>query len=101
MTTYTVKNEEELEEKLQDVVAGNVIQFRKGAELKRYKIQYDGSYLPINSENNTRNTRNTRKHSKPHIKESLANLRTSHKSKRNTLNAMQSLDMLSINKRRK
>ena len=110
MTLYTVRNEEELEEKLQDVVAGNIIQFRKGAELKRYKVQYDGSYLPINSENNMRNTqnaRNTRKHSKPHIKESLANLRRSHNFKRNTLNAMQSLGMLSItstptiNKRRK
>lgn len=60
MVTYNVKNEYELEDKLQDVVAGNIIQFRKGSELKRYRIQYDGSYLPINSEN-TRNTRNTRK----------------------------------------
>ena len=99
MTIYTVKNEEELEEKLQDLVAGNIIQFIKGTELKRYRIQYDGSYLPINSENNMRNTRNTRKHSEPHIRESLANLRRSHNSKRKTLNAMQSLGMLSITPR--
>lgn len=48
---------------------------------------------------NTRNTRNTRKHSEPHIRESLANLRRSHNSKRKTLNAMQSLGMLSITPR--
>jgi len=101
MTVYNVRNEEELEEKLQDgtVHAGNIIQFRKGSELKRYEIQRDGTYLPINSKNNMRNThsvQNTRKHSNPHIKESLANLRLSHKSKRNTINAMQSLGMLSI-----
>jgi len=101
MTVYTVRNEEELEEKLQDgtVHADNIIQFRKGSELKRYKIQPDGSYLPINSENNMRNTysaQNTRKHSNPHIKESLANLSRLHKSKRNTKIAMQSLGTLSI-----
>jgi len=103
MAVYNVITKKEIEDRIETnntLRAGNIFRTTNGAE---YILKHNGtieihrpqSYIP----------QNTRKHSKPHSKESLANLRLSHKSKRNTINAMQSFGMLSItpkpiNKRR-
>ena len=108
MTTYTVRNKKEIEDLIETnnaLRAGNIFQIMHG---EKYILKHDGTieiHRPQSHTSYSHRAQNTRKHSKPHIKESLANLRLSHKSKRNTINAMQSLGMLSIipkhiNKRR-
>ena len=99
MTTYTVRNKKEIEDLIETnnaLRAGNIFQIMHGDQ---YILKHDGTieiHTPQSHTPYSYRPQNTRKHSKPHIKESLANLRTSHKSKRNTINAMQSLGMLSI-----
>ena len=104
MTTYTVRNKKEIEDLIETnnaLRAGNIFQIMNGDQ---YILKHDGTieiYKPQSHTPYSYRPQNTRNNSKPHIKESLANLRRTHKSKRNTLNAMQLLDILSINKRRK
>ena len=99
MSVHTVRNKKEIEDLIETnnaLRAGNIFQIMHGDQ---YILKHDGTieiYKPQLHTPYSYRPQNTRKHSKPHIKESLANLRTSHKSKRNTLNAMQSLGMLSI-----
>ena len=99
MTTYTVRNKKEIEDLIETnnaLRAGNIFQIMHGDQ---YILKHDGTieiYKPQSHTQYSYKPQNTRNNSKPHIKESLANLRRSHKSKRNTLIAMQSLGMLSI-----
>ena len=99
MTTYTVRNKKEIEDLIETnnaLRAGNIFQIMNGDQ---YILKHDGTieiYKPQSHTPYSYRPQNTRNNSKPHIKESLANLRRTHKSKRNTLIAMQSLGMLSI-----
>lgn len=99
MVTYNVRNKKEIDDLIatsNKLRADNIFKTINGAQ---YILKHDGTieiHKPQLHTSYSYRSQNTRKHSKPHIKESLANLRTSHKSKRNTLNAMQSLGMLSI-----
>ena len=99
MTTYTVRNKKEIEDLIETnnaLRAGNIFQIMHGDQ---YILKHDGTieiHKPQSHTPYSYRPQNTRNNSKPHIKESLANLRRTHKSKRNTLIAMQSLGMLSI-----
>lgn len=99
MTTYTVRNKKEIEDLIETnngLRAGNIFQIMHGDQ---YILKHDGTIEISKPQSHTQHSykpQNTRNNSKPHIKESLANLRRTHKSKRNTLIAMQSLGMLSI-----
>ena len=99
MTTYTVRNKKEIEDLIETnnaLRAGNIFQIMHG---EQYILKHDGTieiHKPQSHTPYSYKPQNTRNNSKPHIKESLANLRRTHKSKRNTLIAMQSLGMLSI-----
>ena len=99
MTTYTVRNKKEIEDLIETnnaLRAGNIFQIMHGDQ---YILKHDGTieiHKPQSHTPYSYKPQNTRNNSKPHIKESLANLRRTHKSKRNTLIAMQSLGMLSI-----
>jgi len=94
MTVYNVLTKKEIEDRIETnntLRADNVFRITNGDQ---YILKHDGTIEIHRPQSHI--PQNTRKHSKPHIKESLANLRLSHKSKRNTINAMQSLGMLSI-----
>ena len=103
MAVYNVLTKKEIEDRIETnntLRAGNIFRITND---EQYILKHDGTIEIHRPQSHI--SQNTRKHSKPHIKESLANLRLSHKSKRNTINAMQSLGMLSItpkpiNKRR-
>jgi hypothetical protein len=99
MTVYNVITKKEIEDRIETnntLRAGNIFRITNGDQ---YILKHDGTieiHRPQSHTSYSHRAQNTRKHSNPHIKESLANLRLSHKSKRNTINAMQSLGMLSI-----
>ena len=103
MTVYNVLTKKEIEDRIETnntLRAGNIFRITNSDQ---YILKHDGTIEIHRPQSHI--PQNTRKHSNPHIKESLTNLRLSHKSKRNTINAMQSLGMLSItpskiNKRR-
>ena len=94
MAVYNVLTKKEIEDRIETnntLRAGNIFRITND---EQYILKHDGTIEIHRPQSHI--SQNTRKHSKPHIKESLANLRLSHKSKRNTINAMQSLGMLSI-----
>ena len=99
MTVYNVITKKEIEDRIETnntLRAGNIFRITNDDQ---YILKHDGTiqiHKPQSHTSYSHRAQNTRKHSNPHIKESLTNLRLSHKSKRNTINAMQSLGMLSI-----
>jgi len=99
MTVYNVITKKEIEDRIETnntLRAGNIFRITNGDQ---YILKHDGTieiHRPQSHTSYSHRAQNTRKHSNPHIKESLANLRLSHKFKRNTINAIQSLGTLSI-----